>query len=142
MNGDKKAGYDVGYGKPPKTTQFRKGKSGNPRGRPKGGFSHKKDIAEMLRQTVTMTVDGRPRKVSAHRAATMRLLDRAMKGDMKALEKVLSMGERLSEELEAAEQDQKLSRIEGEVLARYIADVTNSASSVEPYDEAGETKSE
>ena len=27
--------YEVGYGKPPKNTQFRKGVSGNPRGRPK-----------------------------------------------------------------------------------------------------------
>ena len=28
--------YDVGYGKPPKPTQFVKGRSGNPLGRPKG----------------------------------------------------------------------------------------------------------
>ena len=27
--------YDVGYGKPPKTTRFVKGRSGNPRGRPR-----------------------------------------------------------------------------------------------------------
>jgi Family of unknown function (DUF5681) len=30
---DHSAGYDVGYGKPPKTSQFKKGVSGNPSGR-------------------------------------------------------------------------------------------------------------
>ena len=30
------ADYVVGYGRPPKATQFAPGKSGNPRGRPKG----------------------------------------------------------------------------------------------------------
>jgi len=30
------ANYDVGYGKPPKQTQFAPGRSGNPKGRPKG----------------------------------------------------------------------------------------------------------
>ncbi len=29
-------GYEVGYGKPPEATRFRKGQSGNPKGRPKG----------------------------------------------------------------------------------------------------------
>jgi len=28
--------YEVGYGKPPKQTRFAAGKSGNPKGRPKG----------------------------------------------------------------------------------------------------------
>jgi Family of unknown function (DUF5681) len=29
-------GYQVGYGKPPVHSRFRKGQSGNPRGRPRG----------------------------------------------------------------------------------------------------------
>ena len=28
--------YEIGYGRPPKHTQFKKGQSGNPEGRPKG----------------------------------------------------------------------------------------------------------
>jgi len=41
MGGDTKsksqsADYDIGYKKPPKSTQFQKGMSGNPRGRPRG----------------------------------------------------------------------------------------------------------
>lgn len=39
--------YEVGYAKPPADTQFKKGKSGNPRGRPRGSKNtKKKTIAE------------------------------------------------------------------------------------------------
>ena len=34
--------YDVGYGKPPATTRFKAGQSGNPRGRPKGSSNKAK----------------------------------------------------------------------------------------------------
>ena len=34
--------YDVGYGKPPAATRFKSGKSGNPRGRPKGSANKAK----------------------------------------------------------------------------------------------------
>ena len=36
MSRDKKGDYTVGYGKPPTATRFKKGQSGNPKGRPKG----------------------------------------------------------------------------------------------------------
>ena len=34
MLADEKRDDEVGYGKPPRRTRFRKGQSGNPRGRP------------------------------------------------------------------------------------------------------------
>lgn len=36
------SGYDVGYGKPPVATRFVRGKSGNPKGRPKGSSNKPK----------------------------------------------------------------------------------------------------
>jgi hypothetical protein len=36
MPSNKDLEYEVGYGKPPQTNRFRKGKSGNPSGRAKG----------------------------------------------------------------------------------------------------------
>jgi len=41
-----KDGYEVGYGKPPRATRFQPGRSGNPRGRPKG--SRKKRPGDAL----------------------------------------------------------------------------------------------
>ena len=36
--------YEVGYGKPPKDSQFKKGESGNKRGRPKGVKNLKTEV--------------------------------------------------------------------------------------------------
>ena len=43
------ATYKVGYGKPPKQTQFKKGVSGNPSGRPKGSLN----MATVLQRTLS-----------------------------------------------------------------------------------------
>jgi hypothetical protein len=43
---DDRAGYEVGYGKPPKETRFKPGQSGNPKGRPKGATNRKPALNE------------------------------------------------------------------------------------------------
>lgn len=49
-----KPGYEVGYGKPPKPTQFKKGQSGNPRGRPKGSKSKLPRLNEERMKTIIL----------------------------------------------------------------------------------------
>lgn len=39
-------GYEVGYGKPPKSTRFKPGRSGNPNGRPKGAKNKRPGLHE------------------------------------------------------------------------------------------------
>lgn len=48
-----KGGYEVGFGKPPKETRFRKGQSGNPRGRPKGAKT-KPDVMHNRLQEIVL----------------------------------------------------------------------------------------
>jgi stress response protein YsnF len=48
--------YDVGYGKPPKHSRFKKGKSGNPAGRPKGSKNKPPDTVD-LSKTEQMLLD-------------------------------------------------------------------------------------
>jgi hypothetical protein len=70
----------VGYGRPPKATRFQKGKSGNPKGRPR---NRRRDIAydTLLGQMVTVREDGRDRRVTAAEAFILQLTKKGLDGD-------------------------------------------------------------
>lgn len=74
------ADYETGFGKPPKSTRFEKGQSGNPSGRPKGARSMRSLLEELLDQPVTISVRGVPRQVPAKEAVLNRLLAQALTG--------------------------------------------------------------
>lgn len=77
--------YDVGYRKPPRHTQFQKGRSGNPKGRPKGSKNLMTELAEELRETIVVREGGVTKRVSKSRAMVKRQVELALKGDPKAL---------------------------------------------------------
>ena len=83
--------YKVGYRKPPKQTQFKKGKSGNPRGRPKGSLNLSTDLAAELSEQITLREGGRSRRVSKQRALIKSLLAKALQGDVRATTAVLAL---------------------------------------------------
>jgi len=84
-------GYKIGFGKPPKHTQFKKGKSGNPKGRPKGSLNLSTDLAAELGEQITLREGGRSRRVSKQRALIKSLLAKALQGDVRATTAVLAL---------------------------------------------------
>jgi Family of unknown function (DUF5681) len=58
----------VGYGKPPKRTQFKPGQSGNPSGRPRGARNFRTDLLEELAEPITLKDGARDVTVSKQRA--------------------------------------------------------------------------
>ena len=80
--------YEVGYGKPPRRNQFQKGKSGNPKGRPKGSKNFKTDFAEESQAKVFVVEGGVRKAVTKQRASIMGLFAKAMKGDVPAQKEV------------------------------------------------------
>ena len=79
----------VGRGNPPKHTQFRKGTSGNPKGRPKGSKNLSTYLMEAARDQVTATVGGKARRISKIQATAMQLATKAAGGDQGAIAKFL-----------------------------------------------------
>ena len=77
--------YKVGFWKPPKHTQFRKGKSGNPKGRPKGKSNNILNrIEDVLAQKVTVKTPDGPLRVMRLEALFTNWVSLAAKGDMRA----------------------------------------------------------
>jgi hypothetical protein len=82
--------YEVGRGKPPKSTQFAPGKSGNPKGRRKGSRNFATTIQAELKRPVTVTEDGRRKKISKREAVAKQLVNKAAAGDHRAIPVLLN----------------------------------------------------
>ena len=72
--------YAVGYGKPPKKTQFQKGVSENPTGRPKKARDLDAALLREANSLITISENGREVRQSKHDVAVKMLLIGAMKG--------------------------------------------------------------
>lgn len=87
MKDDSKNGtYDVGYGKPPKHAQFKKGESGNLKGRPKGTLNLATVLERTLREEVVINENGRRKVITKLEAAITQLVNKAASGELKALQ--------------------------------------------------------
>ena len=76
--------YEVGYRKPPKTSRWRKGQSGNKRGRPKGARDLRTDLIEELGEAIGVKEQGVSRRISKQRAVIKAMTAKAVQGDTRA----------------------------------------------------------
>lgn len=86
-----KSDSTVGYCKPPKHTRFRKGQSGNPKGRPQGTLNIATVLQRALRQKVVIYHNGKAKTVTQLEAAVDQLLAKAIGGDVKALRQLWTL---------------------------------------------------
>jgi uncharacterized protein DUF5681 len=100
--------YVVGYGRPPKDTQFASGKSGNPKGRPRGSRTVGAVLNDVFRQRVEVTENGKTRRVTALEAMACRLRNDALRGDPKAIKLSVELMSRHSESNEVMVQFDEL----------------------------------
>lgn len=111
--------YKVGYRKPPKHSQFRKGESGNPRGRRKGTKNFDTILAEELGQTITVTERGKQRAVTKGRAVVKTLIAKALSGDQRATANLLKLFPNADRANRERDQAQDIDQVDREILAAF-----------------------
>ena len=87
----KSASYEVGYGRPPAKHRFPKGVSGNPKGRTKGTQNFATLFMKAMTKSVTITENGKRKKISKLEAAVTQLANDAARGDKKAIQLAVAL---------------------------------------------------
>ena len=87
--------YQVGYGRPPKATQFKKGVSGNRKGRPKGRKNIATLFQEAMYERVPITENGQRRTITKIEAIIKQMINKAATGDPKAFQATLNVAREL-----------------------------------------------
>jgi Family of unknown function (DUF5681) len=86
MRGRKSGDYEVGYARPPIQTRFKEGQSGNVRGRPRGSKNLATVMMKALSERVTISEQGRRRKITMREAITKQALNKAAAGDFRLIQ--------------------------------------------------------
>ena len=86
-----KSDYEVGYGRPPKETQFKAGQSGNSKGSKRKPKSVQAQMQAVLLRKVPITENGQTKRLSLQEVILRNLASKAAKGDLKAAAFVLNL---------------------------------------------------
>ena len=111
---------DTGYGKPPQHTRFRKGVSGNPKGRPKGSLNVSTVLWRQLRTKIEVEENGARKVMTKPEASMMRLVNKTANGDLVALRYLTSLVTSLPTETQETKSKEELSETDQKLMTRVL----------------------
>jgi hypothetical protein len=82
---------DNSNSRPPRKGQFQPGKSGNPRGRPKGHKNIRTYFLKDLSEKVAIVLQGRAKKITKGELIAIQTVNKATTGDPKAIATILAL---------------------------------------------------
>ena len=135
-------GENSGYKRPPERTRFKKGQSGNPKGRPKGSRSFRTALMEELSSTIPVTENGKRRKLPKRSVIAKQMVHAALAGDAKILPHIIN-ADRADEKEQAAAARQEFAvgpedeAVIKDIIARILAAHGHGETIPEPDPESG-----
>ena len=112
--------YKTGYRRPPKSGRFKKGVSGNPKGRPKGSSNFLTLLDQELAQPIVVNENGKKKTITRMQAMVKRIVASAMQGDHKPLLLLVEILRRTGQ-LEETDIDSLLPDDYQDILESYVA---------------------
>ena len=121
-----------GYKRPPRATQFKRGRSGNPKGRPRGVRSLKTDLTKLMKKRLRIREDGEQRHVSGQELMLLKLFEQAAKGDIKATTQIIGMLIKLDASEPPEKKPEVVTENDRAIIADFMRRNTPSKDEVEP----------
>jgi hypothetical protein len=113
----------LGHKRAPGNGQFKPGVSGNPGGRPKGARNLRTELKEVMDEKVVIRKNGKARRVRSLTAILMRLRQKAIDGDTKAIVKVIDTEITLNPAASSDDPaEETLSATDKEIIANFLRD--------------------
>ncbi len=122
--------YAVGFAKTPVHSRFKPGKSGNPKGRPRGSKNKNTILREVLSQKITVQQNGKALKMNKLTVIITTLVNKAIAGDLRAISTLCPLIKNMEETHETtAKISAEISVNDKEILDAYVK---RSASTSQP----------
>jgi hypothetical protein len=117
----------VGHRDPPKHSRFQPGQSGNPSGRPLGVKSLSDIVRKIVGQKVTVTENGRTRRIPRLESILLRAASEASRCDAASLRLLLQLAERYGESAQTGAEQQTTAADDVAILRRSLPDLASLA---------------